>query len=179
MDDDLAAKQAITEVIYRYCRALDRMDRELADTVWHPDGTADYGATFKGTAAGLLDRLWSNHARLLGHSHQVTNILIEVDGDRASSEAYVTGTLWNASASGRLSCLVALGRYLDRWSCRRKVWGIDHRLFVYDVVTSPEGDQVADAGREVLGRLAARRDPRQTLARRDRTDPSYQVLGWA
>jgi hypothetical protein len=178
VDNDLAAKQAITDVVYRYCRALDRMDRDLADTVWHHDGTADYGPTFKGTASGLLDRLWSNHARLLGHSHQVTNILIEVDSDRASSESYVTGTLWNASASGRLSYLVALGRYLDRWSCRDLVWAIDHRLFVYDVVLSPEGDQEADAGREALGRLAARRDPRQTLARRDRTDPSYQVLGW-
>jgi hypothetical protein len=31
MDDDLAAKQAITEVIYRYCGALDRMDRALSD----------------------------------------------------------------------------------------------------------------------------------------------------
>jgi hypothetical protein len=113
----------------------------------------------------------------LGHSHQVTNILIEVDGHRASSEAYVTGTLWNASESGRLSYMVALGRYLDRWSCRDGVWAIDHRLFVYDVVLSPEGDQTADGGREVLGRLAARRDPRRTLARRDRTDPSYQVLG--
>jgi hypothetical protein len=30
-DDDLAAKQAITEVIYRDCRALHRIDRELGD----------------------------------------------------------------------------------------------------------------------------------------------------
>ena len=45
--DTLLAKQAITEVIYRYCRALDRMDRPLADTIsdtaawlggkWRPD----------------------------------------------------------------------------------------------------------------------------------------------
>ena len=119
MDDDSEAKQAITEVIYRYCRALDRMDRELADTVWHAEGTADYGPTFQGSAAGLLDRRWSNHAKLLGHSHQVTNILIEVRGDNAGSESYVTGTLWNLSHSGVLTHMVALGRYIDRWSPRR------------------------------------------------------------
>src|SRR5438477_89804 len=36
--ETLAAKQAITEVIYRYCRGLDRMDRALALSVWHPGG---------------------------------------------------------------------------------------------------------------------------------------------
>jgi len=177
MNSDLVAKLAITEIIYRYCRALDRMDRELAATVWHPDGTADYGVTFQGTASGLLDSLWSQHAKLLGHSHQVTNILIEVDGDRAGSEAYVTGTLWNASDSGVLSQVVALGRYLDRWSCRDGIWGIDHRRFVYDLVFIPILSGPEDAKHDVLSRLVAQRDPRLTAARRDRTDPSYEVLG--
>ena len=57
MTDDAEAKLAITEVLYRYCRALDRMDRDLADTIWHPGGTADYGPTFQGPAAGLLDAI--------------------------------------------------------------------------------------------------------------------------
>src|ERR1700676_916277 len=47
--DELGAKQAITEVLYRYCRAIDRMDRDLASTIWHPGGSADYGPVFKGT----------------------------------------------------------------------------------------------------------------------------------
>lgn len=105
--DDIEAKLAITEVLYRYCRALDRMDRDLMDTVWHPDATADYGPTFQGSASGLLDVMWANHAKLLGHSHQVTNVLIEIDGDRAASEAYVTGTLWDLTEAGALSHLVA------------------------------------------------------------------------
>jgi hypothetical protein len=179
MDDDSEAKQAITEVIYRYCRALDRMDRELADTVWHPDGTADYGPTFQGSAAGLLDSLWSNHAKLLGHSHQVTNILIEVRGDNAGSEAYVTGTLWNRSDSGVLTNMVALGRYIDRWSRRDGVWAFDHRQFVYDLAYSSASPTLLDGNREGLATLAARRDPGQTAARRDRTDPSYAVIGGA
>ena len=58
MDSDLEAKFAIAEVIYRYCRSLDRMDRDLADTVWHPGGTADYGVSFKGAGAEFLDRVW-------------------------------------------------------------------------------------------------------------------------
>jgi hypothetical protein len=176
MDNDIEAKLAITEVIYRYCRALDRMDRALADTVWHPAGTADYGPTFQGSASGLLDSMWANHAKLLGHSHQVTNILIEVDGDHAGSEAYVTGTLWDATESGALSHMVAVGRYLDSWSRRDGVWAIDHRRFVYDAVFPFDA---ADDKASVFTRLASRRDPRQTAARRDRSDPSYEVLGRA
>lgn len=176
MEDTERAKRAITEAIYRYCRALDRMDRELASAVFHPDATADYGPTFSGSAEGLIDNFWVNHAKLLGHSHQVTNILIEVDGDRAGSEAYAFGTLWDLTPEGGLVVLTALGRYLDTWSCRDGVWAIDHRRFVYDLVY-PSTPTVAPAAAEApLARLARRRDPRNTAARRDRTDPSYEVM---
>ena len=174
--DDIEAKLAITEVLYRYCRALDRMDRDLMDTVWHPDATADYGPTFQGSASGLLDVMWANHAKLLGHSHQVTNILIEVDGDRAASEAYVTGTLWDLTEAGALSHLIAVGRYLDRWSRRDGRWAIGHRRFVYDAVFTPAPADPTAPAASVFSRLAARRDPRQTAGRRDRSDPSYDVL---
>jgi hypothetical protein len=174
--DDIEAKLAITEVLYRYCRALDRMDRDLMDTVWHPDATADYGPTFQGSASGLLDVMWANHAKLLGHSHQVTNILIEVDGDRAASEAYVTGTLWDLTEAGALSHLVAVGRYLDRWSRCDGRWAIGHRQFVYDAVFTPAPADPTAPAASVFSRLAARRDPRQTAGRRDRSDPSYDVL---
>lgn len=174
--DDLVAKQAISEVVYRYCRALDRMDRALADTVWHAGGTADYGPTYEGSASGLLDQMWVDHARLAGHSHQVTNILIELSGDEAASESYATGSLWNVTEAGRLVRLEALGRYLDRWSCRDGVWAIDHRQFVYDAVFTQVNASVEDADGDRLIRLASRRDPRATLGRRDRTDPSYDFL---
>jgi SnoaL-like domain len=177
MDDVATAKLAITEVIYRYCRAVDRMDRELAGTVFNPEATADYGPTFQGPAQALIDNLWSNHATLTGHSHQVTNILIEVDGDCAASESYAYATLWNADAEGVLVLLTAIGRYIDRWSCRQGVWAIDHRRFVYDLVYSSTPAVAPGQEHDVLARTAARRDPRQGVGRRDRTDPSYEVLG--
>jgi len=167
MDNDLAAKQAITEVIYHYCRALDRMDRELADTVWHPDGTADYGF-FQGTGAEFLDWVWTQHELVLGHTHRISNVLIEVDGDRAGSEAYVVATLWGASQPGGMSPMftqmVARGRYLDRWSCRDGVWAIDHRLFVEDLMLTSGLNGTPKP------------EPGKARARRDRSDPSYGVF---
>jgi hypothetical protein len=178
-DRDLAAKQEITEVIYRYCRGLDRFDREMFESVWHSDATVDYGITFQGTAAGLVDHFWESHLKLTGHSHQVTNILIEVTGDHAVSESYCIGTLWKVNDAGVLTKLHAVGRYLDRWSCREDVWAIDHRRFLYDAVFPSSHPVPADTTGDYIMSLAAKRDPMETAGRRDRTDPSYEVLGSA
>ena len=125
--DELLAKQAITETLYRYCHALDRMDRAMADTVWHPDGAAHYEGIFEGTGAGFLDWVFPTHATFERTSHQVTNILIALDGDRATSETYVTASLRSAEVD-----IVSRGRYSDTWSCRDGVWGIDVRRFTSD-----------------------------------------------
>ena len=126
---ELAAKQAITEVIYRYCRALDRMDLDMAATIWHPDGTADYGPTmFQGTGAGFIAWVWEQHTAMQSHSHQISNVLIEVDGDRAASEAYVTAALRTESGPDAPIEIVSRGRYVDQWSRREADWAIDHRV---------------------------------------------------
>src|SRR5262245_60411547 len=165
--DELVAKQAIAEVIYPYCRALDRMDWELARTVWHADGTADYGANmFQGTGSGFIEWVWTQHAAMMGHSHQITNVLIEVDGERAASEAYVTAALrLEADANAHATEIVSRGRYVDTWSRRDGRWAIDHRRFVEDF-TSTYPVTAMEAT-----------DPAVATARRDRDDPSYQVLG--
>ena len=164
--DDLVAKQAITEVIYTYCSALDRMDLELAHTVWHPDGTADYGASmYQGTGAGFIDWVWVQHAGMFGHSHQITNILIDVDGDRAGSEAYVTAALRLPSDGEQAVEIVSRGRYVDTWSRRNGRWAIDHRRYAEDFTSTYPVTPMENS------------DPALRAARRDRDDPSYAVLG--
>ena len=159
---ELIDKQAITEVIYRYCRGLDRMDADLVRSVWHAKGTADYGAEmFQGTGDGFVEWVWAAHAGMERHSHQITNILIEVDGDSAASESYVTVALRTKAEAGQATEIVARGRYVDRWSRRDGRWAIDHRHFVTDLQTAEAAPALdADAGE----------------SRRDRTDPSYEVL---
>ena len=165
--DELVAKQAITDVIYTYCRALDRMDWDLAHTVWHADGTADYGAgMYQGTGAGFLEWVWQQHAAMMGHSHQITNVLIEVDGDRAASEAYVTAALrLEQDANAQATEIVSRGRYVDTWSRRDGRWAIDHRRFVEDFTTTYAVTAMEPA------------DAALRSSRRDRDDPSYAALG--
>lgn len=130
--EELLAKQAIAERIYAYCRAMDRMDGALGASVWHDDGTADYGELFQGSGAGFVEWACGTHQPMIAHSHQVSNILIEVNGERAASEAYVTAALQQESDAGTIQTTVR-GRYVDRWSRRHGRWAIDHRVYLHDL----------------------------------------------
>jgi hypothetical protein len=157
----VADRQAITDLLYRYCRAMDRIDAELGYSIWHEDGTADYGANvYQGSGHGFVDHACAQHRLTLGHSHQVSNIVIDLDGDRAGSEAYVTAALRVLQGEALMQITVR-SRYIDQWSRRNGRWAIDKRVTLNDF----------DDIREVtpLGSGAS--------GSRDRDDPSYAVLG--
>lgn len=156
----LSDRRDIHDQITRYCRAMDRMDQALGYAVWHEDGTADYGAAnFVGLGREFIDHVNRQHAHLLAHSHQVTNVLIELDGERAGSEAYCTATLQMQRGDKRMRMLVH-SRYVDRWSKRGGRWAIDHRIALMDLA------EVAEVTPMPL-HLKGARDP---------SDPSYAVL---
>lgn len=155
-----ADRQAITDVIYRYCRAMDRMDVELGYGIWHEDGVADYESHFQGSGRELIDFVCANHRKALAHAHQMSNIIIELDGDRASSESYVTTTM-RVQQGEQLKQITVWARYLDRWSRRKGRWAIDKRTVVRDF----------DEMRDISPMTQAPR------SRRDREDPSYSFLG--
>ena len=157
--DELVAKDAIREQIYNYARGLDRMDKDLAYQVWHPDGMADYIGTYEGTGAGFVDWVWPRHEPLVAHSHQITNILIKVDGNTAVSESYVMASLQGQPTENSATTRLVRSRYADTWSKRDGRWAIDRRIAITDFITTEEAT-----------------GPNQpTEGRRDRTDPSYQA----
>lgn len=156
---DIADRMAISDVIHRYCRAMDRIDVELGHSVWHADGEADYGVIYCGSGRGFVDWMCGVHRSMLALSHRVTNLLITLDGDRAGSECHVIATLRRMDGK-RLLQTAAWGRYLDRWSRREGCWAIDHRTYVHDFDEVREITETALPG----------------WGRRDRSDPSYQVL---
>ncbi|MET0364037.1 MAG: nuclear transport factor 2 family protein [Sphingobium sp.] len=156
---ELADHRAITDQIYRYCRSMDRMDHELGYSIWHEGGTADYGHVFQGTGRDFIDHVCAQHSHLAMHSHQMSNILIELDGDRAGSESYVTATL-RMAREGKVMQMMAISRYIDSWSRREGRWALDHRIAILEM----------DEIREVTPMKHHDR------ATRDRTDPSYAVL---
>lgn len=160
MADDTADRLAIIEQIYRYCRSVDRLDVALGHAVFHEDARADFGASYNGSGRGWIDFICREHRKFLHHSHQVTNIVLELAGDRAGSESYVTATLRSREDDGRILHRQFWARYVDTWSRRDGRWAIDTRECVIDFDALSEATPIASYER----------------ARRDRADPSYAAL---
>ncbi len=157
----LIDKQAITEAIYAYCRSVDRIDVPLGRSIWHDDAIADYGADyFQGPGKDVIDLICRQHEGLISHSHQVTNILIDVDGDHAGSESYMTGTM-RLRREGKELQMGVWARYLDSWEKREGRWGIIRREVAFD---HEEIREVTPMGRALT-------------STRDRRDPSYAMIG--
>ena len=158
-DDHLAIEQQL----YRYCRAMDRMDIELGYSIWHEDGEADYGeAIFQGSGRGFVDFVTKAHAGMVSHSHQLANPIIELHGDAAVSESYVTAAL-RIRDGEQLKQMTTRGRYLDRWSFRHGRWAISKRHYVHDFDDVRTIDAISIAG----------------CSARDRSDPSYALFAKA
>jgi len=70
------------------CRSLDRLDETLGHSIWHEDGIAEYGDFYRGDGPGVIDLICAQHRHSIYHSHQIANIIIALDGNRAGSESY-------------------------------------------------------------------------------------------
>lgn len=174
--DELAAKWAITEVIHRYCRGLDRMDKALALSCWHPGGTDDHAPLYAGSAAGFIDWLWPVHAAMQVTRHVVSNTLIELRGREAGAETYWSLVL-QVERGGQTLDILAGGRYLDRFECIDGVWAIRHRQSVVDWNrVEPVRSTLADFADAPLIDVRNPEVP-ATVPTRDPGDFSYRVLG--
>jgi len=158
--DTTADHLTITQILYRYCRSMDRMDKPLGYSVFHADAVVDYGDIFRGTGHGFIDFVTEQHAAMVATTHQISNILIVIDGDRASAESYVTANL-RMELDGQPHQSTAWGRYCDNLSRRDGIWAIDRRQYIHDL---DEARPVTPTGL----RTAGVRDP---------ADISYSVFG--
>jgi SnoaL-like protein len=143
-------RQKIEDVIYRYCRSIDRNDLELFRTVFWEE--AGFGG---GVVSGVGDFAEPLMAALklkyeVTH-HSVGNILVDLRGDLAFVESYATA--YHRSFPTRESNASVLGlkwlkdekisqneahdlvvglRYVDRFEKRSGEWRITLRNLVFD-----------------------------------------------
>ena len=168
--EDLAAAvqrlqdlQVIRDLVYTYCRAVDRFDRELLLSVYHADAVDDHGLIVAGPAV-LADWIFDFHGRFQRRTqHIITNHLCELDGDTAHTESY-----WMLAAVNAEGPPLSFGggRYLDRFERRAGRWAIAQRKCVLDWSGTPEAMPLPAAALDAF--LAT------GVPRRDRSDPSYQ-----
>lgn len=172
--DEIAARIAITDILHRYCRAMDRMDRDLALSCWHEGGTDEHAPLYAGTAAGFVDWVTALHAAFVSTRHILTNILIEVDGDEAWSESCWSVTMRAVEGDGLVD-IFGGGRYLDHLVRIDGVWAIRHRRSIHDWDRVEPVSRTMGDGPAVIAPHSP--DAVIRLPSRDGDDPSYAFLG--
>ena len=127
---ELLDKQQIKDVLARYCRACDRQDRALLESVYWPEAN-DHHGTFQGNAAGAVDFILKSLAGLVTQ-HYLGNILIEMESStRARGETYVIALhQFDTRFHGEEFAVGA--RYVDKFEKRGEEWRIIDRTVVFD-----------------------------------------------
>jgi hypothetical protein len=117
---NLADRQDILDCHNRFSRGMDRFDRELFLSAFHPDATIAAGV-FVGAPAALY--VWAEALHDQGQKathHNLLNHTCEIQGDTAHTETYYLFVGRNRDDSNWM----AGGRYIDRLERRDGIWRI-------------------------------------------------------
>ena len=147
-------RQDILDCIHRYCRGVDRGDRAMVLSAYHPDAIDDHGA-FVGIAADFADWALGYHLEhQISHHHSVTNHYCELDGETAHTETYFLYEGVNKVGPVTLSG----GRYIDRFEKRDGRWAIAARVCISEWVAELGKDPVPLDFRASLVNCTSSRD---------------------
>ena len=129
----LLDRDAIRDVLNRYCRSIDRADAAALASAYHPDAQETHG-NHTGDAAAFRSRAVRNtQERFLRMHHSLGTINIDLAGDVAYSEAYfAAGCVLRPAQDHKPMITVLHGRYLDRFERRDGAWKIAKRTVVKD-----------------------------------------------
>src|SRR6516165_6659536 len=158
----LLDRQDIIDCLTRFSRGIDRFDRELFLSAFHP-GAVIAAGDFVGGPADLYT--WASDMHEQGQiatQHNLLNNTCDITGDTAHSETYYLFAARNRDETN----WIAGGRYFDRLERRDGSWRIMLRTNAIEwsgmVPTMPiPFSDVPDIGEN-------------GLPARDRSDPSYQ-----
>ncbi len=173
----LMDRQEIYDVIVRYCRGCDRLDRGMVLSAYHPDALDDHGS-FVGPPDAFWDWVQNLHGTYQSATqHMIGNHHVEFDGDVAHCETYLSYSGMNTTGAP-FSAIG--GRYIDRMEKRGGKWAIAHRKYIVDWVApsintiegakTPEGAPNFDCIAPHEFAVAETGDQ----ASRDTNDPFYQ-----
>ncbi|KAK5219255.1 hypothetical protein LTR72_008437 [Exophiala xenobiotica] len=148
----LLDKQDIYELVCRYCRGVDRMDKELTMSCFWP-GAIDihlgkFGNLHTGTAQDFFDQEWEGFKEFTASQHYICNHLCEVDGDKAFAETYQFSFYWKKPGDEPTRNAQNSNRYVDRFEKRNGEWRITHRTFIrnFSLPIQPVGFPTVENG---------------------------------
>lgn len=119
--------QAISDLLVRYATGIDRRDWPLFRTVFTDDCDLDYGEIGRWQGVDeVTDFMDKTHA-IAGHTlHRLSNLVITVDGDKASARTYVDAVIMFGDNQAGVN---AWGFYDDEIVRTAEGWRIARRRF--------------------------------------------------
>ena len=137
-------REEVKAIPHRFARGLDRVDRALIESCFHPDGVDDHGF-YKAGAKDFCDWVMEQLEKFDASQHVIGTQNVEVTGDKAACESYFVAIHLMPSPDGPKELTVA-GRYLDQMEKHEGEWKIKLRRCVFDwnritdASPSPSGD---------------------------------------
>lgn len=119
---DLRDREAIREVIHRYCRAADRCDLEAFKACYWSDGFDDHGF-YGGNAHEFCEYVIPVLRKVESSRHAITNTIIDLKGDQAFCESQ-WAVIHRLREGDQFLDFCHEGRYLDIFEKRDGVWKI-------------------------------------------------------
>ncbi|TAL00844.1 MAG: nuclear transport factor 2 family protein [Rhodospirillaceae bacterium] len=154
-------RQEIYDCLLRYTRGVDRHDKALMVSAYHPDAFDEHGIA-EGLPSAFCDWAIGWHGEFqTRHQHIITNHTVDIDGNTAHAETYYI--FWGENREGPPT--LAFGRYVDRLEKRDGKWAIAHRV----CVNEKSGQFVESALPEEIAAKMNSTGPN----RRDKLDVSY------
>jgi len=123
-------REEVKAIPHRFARGLDRVDRDLLVSCFHPDGVDDHGF-FKAQAGEFVDWVMGELEKFEDTQHMIATQNVEVIGSKASCESYFVAYHTMPTPDGDKELIVA-GRYLDKMEKRDGEWKIILRRCVFD-----------------------------------------------
>lgn len=122
-----ADKAEIAEVLVRYATGIDFKDWALFRSCWTDEVDIDYGDLGTFTDADQFTELMKQIHGGMGQTyHRISNIVVDLDGDRATARSYVRAVLMAVPGDSN-SWIDALGHYDDQLTRTADGWKINKR----------------------------------------------------
>lgn len=122
----LSDRQQIHDVYLRYMRGFDRNDVELLKSAFWPDAQINYSFHSASVEEFVVEHETA-HKKVQTHwGHLITNESVDIAGDVAHVETYVTELATQKEGKSR----IVSGRYIDRLDRRNGKWRIAVREFI-------------------------------------------------
>ena len=143
---ELLDRKACEDVVMRYGRTIDWLDKEGQESCFWPDAEIDYGF-FEGSGADWVPVVMDVEAASIRRWHVSTGVMVQVNGERAKSECYGMALGTTQDEQGEMIDTLFGGRYLDELEKREGQWRISKRLYIADWVHHfPSGLDAINSG---------------------------------